>query len=502
MIAKNSKTNSRLTSGRKQTSGLQKDRHLNDLRPGFSIPPVWISPRGMTLIEILIALTMTMIVLFAMAQAFQYASAEIAKGRSVLEMSSRLRNVDQLLRTDLAGVTVSVQPHLETYPEGYFEIVDPEVYDKISIIDPRAMGKEGYYGDVDDILAFTSRRLDGSFQGRYQLNGQSATLRSSFAEILWYPEVLDVNNDGNLDLDVNSYVDFNETIALYRRVLLIRPDLNKIVVNGLSALATTGPEDTNAIVQFFRLNDISARWIDSDDDGQRDLIVANTLNDLAKRENRFVRDSRPQFFPHTLLRSDLRNVNMGIDANRPSGEDILITDMLSFDVQVYSPDAVVNHVDLDGNNTPDMLLNNSDVGFNPGTAIATGGFVDLGKPPVNPLGFLAADDLAFSLDKPMFQTLPAVPFGANALALWPSTTYCTWSPHYEADGYSQFGSVADRGTNGIDDDGQNGIDDYGEYETIPPYPYPVRGIKVSFRIVEKGSRQVRQTSVIHRFPPQ
>ncbi len=54
----------------------------------------------------------------------------------------------------------------------------------------------------------------------------------------------------------------------------------------------------------------------------------------------------------------------------------------------------------------------------------------------------------------------------------------------------------------MDDDGINGVDDDGEKETSPPYPYPVRGLKVTFRIVEKNTRQVRQSSVIQSFLPQ
>ena len=104
-----------------------KDRQLpkQDLRTSIQTPTRRTRSRaGLTLIEIMIALTMTLIVLGAMAQAFKFASAEIANGRAVLEMSNRLRNAQQLLRTDLAGLTVDVRPHTETAPNGYFEYVD------------------------------------------------------------------------------------------------------------------------------------------------------------------------------------------------------------------------------------------------------------------------------------------------------------------------------------------------------------------------------------------
>ena len=43
------------------------------------------SRRGLTLIEIMIALTMTLIVLGAMMQAFQYASGQMQMGRATME---------------------------------------------------------------------------------------------------------------------------------------------------------------------------------------------------------------------------------------------------------------------------------------------------------------------------------------------------------------------------------------------------------------------------------
>jgi len=91
--------------------------------------------------------------------------------------------------------------------------------------------------------------------------------------------------------------------------------------------------------------------------------------------------------------------------------------------------------------------------------------------------------------------------------------YDTWSTHYEADGIDQDGvGNADQGTNGADDlvparltvplipaDGV--IDDVDEWETKPPYPYPLRGIEVRIRCYEPSSRQVRQVTVRHTFVP-
>ena len=82
--------------------------------------------QGLTLVEVLVAMTMTLIVLGVMTRAFSFASSEMQKGRAGLEMNNRLRSVQTLLRRDLASLTVDVVPHhaLSTTPKGYFELVE------------------------------------------------------------------------------------------------------------------------------------------------------------------------------------------------------------------------------------------------------------------------------------------------------------------------------------------------------------------------------------------
>jgi hypothetical protein len=94
-------------------------------------------------------------------------------------------------------------------------------------------------------------------------------------------------------------------------------------------------------------------------------------------------------------------------------------------------------------------------------------------------------------------------------------TYDTWNLGYEADGLDQDGDgIRDDGTNGLDDDGDGSFDeppydgdgdgvfeDPGEAETLPPYPYPLRGIEVRIRCYEPSTSQVRQVTVRHTFVP-
>ena len=131
---------------------------------------------GLSLIEILIALTMTLIVLGAMMSAFQYASAEMQNGRATLEMANRVRVAENLLRRDLANLTVEPRPYIDkTIPNGYFEYIEGPQRDLRSPF-AEATGSStaapaddtiSYLGDSDDILAMTCRSIAGSvFRGQ------------------------------------------------------------------------------------------------------------------------------------------------------------------------------------------------------------------------------------------------------------------------------------------------------------------------------------------------
>lgn len=458
--------------------------------------------RGLTLIEILIALTMTLIVLGAMAQAFKFASAEIADGRAILEMSNRLRNAQQLLRTDLAGLTVEVRPHIDTPPNGYFEYVEGLAQDSDEL-----GTANGYLGDWDDVLAFTSRNLDGTFRGRRS----GEILLSTFAEIIWFTEALDINSDG-IAVDGADTPLYSDTVALHRRVLIVRPDLNDSLTqtdendNPLVGIGVASSEEE--VVDFLANNDVSVRIFELND-GQF-LIVANSLSDLARRENRFARlpipftrAGREDAFPHPI-EPDLLGRTKMVSQDRLSGNETLMTDVAAFDVQIYSPDSLVALVDVDNDGVDETALNRSDLGFSNFTATATnnGGFIDL-----------ASAGGPFDRAAPRFSTQPVRPTNEPrtnlGVPLWDVPTLCTWSPHYEADGLDQNDDgVFDSATDGLDNDGINGVDDAGfdggngERETLPPYLYPARGLKVTLRIIEKKSKQVRQATVVQNFLPQ
>ena len=212
-----------------------------------------------------------------------------------------------------------------------------------------------------------------------------------------------------------------------------------------------------------------------------------------------------------------------IDSRR--GEDVILSNVVAFDVRAFDPNAPII---ISGA----TVVSPGDPGYDPdpgtqsitdadATTITTapvgfGAFVDLNyaNEPLDGTG--AANTTSFDDTSGQrlsaFSGIPAFDDandneqrdGAGERFLGTSTaTYCTWSTHYEADGRNQDGdAVTDEGTDGLDNDSQNGVDDPGEYETSPPYPLPLRGIQVRFRVVEIDTKQVRQTSVVSDFTPE
>lgn len=447
---------------------------------------------GLTLIEVLIALTMTLIVLGAMMTAFQVVSKRMQSGRAVIEVSNRLRSVETILRNDLEGITVEARPYLTSLPPGFLQIVEGPRRDKLEANDLA----NSAMGDIDDVISMTvqSNRM---FRGRLQ---DGSTIESPLAEVVWFTTW-------------NSAVPqpgFLESVDLRRRLLLIVPP------NFPSYPVLRQSLNWQGVRDFFRNNDISAR-IEPVSQNQFN-IIANTLEDLAVRKNRFghlppfavgyggspaspaLDLSRPdQGFPNAIHAAMLFDFS--------TERDIVLTDVVGFDIKVYSPNAVVKR-DPSGR----YVLNPHDLGYArdddtgyPGGVDPQpfGAFVDLGD---------AAGDLV--LPGVWFNGLPLnQSFLGGMVSTWPgggiTNTYDTWTPVYESDGINQDASQGgwralriDTFVNGLDDDGANGVDDAGERETMPPYSYPIRGIEIQLRAAEKLTKQIQQLTIRHSFLPE
>lgn len=420
---------------------------------------------GLTLVEMLVAMTCTLLMMLAITQTFQNIGEVSAKGRAAIEMSTQLRGVQHRLHKDLESLTVPVRPWPEAGAgEGYFEIYEGPLHD----LSTQLAGQNDLYGDMDDILAMTIRSTGEPFVGLF--NGQM--IQSQVAEVIWFMSFVDKDGD-------NLFTPGTDPLSLHRRVLLVRPDLNDAVSGELGA---TFPNSTG-LLAFWQDNDVSVRY------GTTNL-ACNSLSDLTQRENRFAHD--PSAFPNSILlqtpgflaHTDASGTTHGYAlTGARAGEDVILSNVLGVDIRVFDRQAIVR-LSADGAEA----LAPGDPGWGAGGgAIGYGAFVDLlhGAKVSGSTGEFALGPAT----KSRFSTTTGV--------------YDTWSYYYEHDGIDQDGVLGvDQGTNGIDDDSANGVDDVGERETSPPYPVPLRGVQVRIRVLEPETRQVRQATVVKDFIPE
>jgi len=406
-------------------------------------------PAGFTLVEMLVTIAVTLLLMLAIVNFFEFVGESARDGRAGIEMAGPLRGTAMRLQTDLDLVTVPLRP----WPNpasglGYFEYYEGSGYDDTS-------AATNLNGDWDDLLMFTVRSAGEPFVG--QLGG--STITSYDAEVVWWVKWDDLNGDGVMDPAER---------VLRRRVLLVRPDLS---------LSSYVP------ASFFNSHDISAR-----PNAAGTAMVANSLADLTQRENRFGHDPRvtggaAPTFPFRLNAAVMDNL---AQTGNQLGEDIMLSNILAFDVRAYDPTAVIKSVS-------GLAVIPGDPGWTnaTATAIGLGCFVDL--------NYTSYSGVASSIFSGAPQTKSQL--HAMGAALPVMATYDTWSWAYERDGVNQNGGLADRGTDGLDNDNINGVDDPSERDTSPPYLAPLRGLQVRIRIYEPDTRQVRQVSVTSVFVP-
>jgi prepilin-type N-terminal cleavage/methylation domain-containing protein len=502
--------------------------------------------RGFTLIEMLVSLAITLIMMGAVVTLFGVISESVSGARSAIEMADRLRGAREQLQLDLQGVTATMTPPLRPeMNEGYFEIIegpsnddyphnyawddpsDPsDVYVKSQLdrsTPPDPASSWVLFGDTDDVLMFTTRNRRAPFLGK--LNG--TVNESTDAEVIYF-----LVQDGPL-IDTTPIDSLGTTIptrlcTLYRRVLLVSPSVGPITVFTPNT--------------FYANNDLSVRFQNI---SGTNTLVPNTLGDLTKRECRFAHNQNAVVYPFLVdttisPKVPFANVTRPTPAGGPwpqpngfvepfvdtrLGDDVLLTNVLSFDVRVFDLLA--------------PLFERNSVSVEPGDpawGAKAQAWIGAGFPlnaVTSPIAFGAYCDLGY-FNSPRGQK-PLSPFDrinpnakfaglTNPPTLNDNRIYDTWSLHYENDGIDQFGDgKVDLGTNGLDDNANgivddnpsnnlnNGIDDNadgtiddaneytGEFETLPPYPAPLRGIKVTIRVYEPSSQTVREAVVIQNF---
>jgi hypothetical protein len=427
------------------------------------------------------------------------------------------------LRNDLSGATARTLPPLEVEAgEGYFEVIEGPRSDADSGIDRTSLAP----ADIDDVLLFTTRNTETPYLGKYDYGTATKTTESQLAEVAWFLRPTEVPTGTSPPVT---------TYTLFRRQNLVIGYVGFAPFYGAANANFITWTNANSWAEFFDQFDLSAQY-----QGNLTSLIPNSLADLTRRENRFMHngagviDVRAGMFrcpdgsgvtPNyhwqmtpapdglifdsrmSVIRPDGSTFTRANSSTR-IGEDVILTNVIGFDVRVFDPGAPVG-VPAGG----DSAVVPGDGGFAATPVAANGAYVDLGWNK-GPYGVVAT-----SGQRPRFADLGELlsglrPANATGVRIWD-----TWSTHYESNGFDDDNDgVADEGADGLDNDSDGKVDespydvdgdgrfngagdDPGELETLPPYRFPLRGIEIRLRCYEPSSRQVRQVTIRHSFVP-
>jgi prepilin-type N-terminal cleavage/methylation domain-containing protein len=438
--------------------------------------------RGFTLTELLVATLLSLVVMGAVASLFGLFGRTVRLSQATVDMSALMRTAAWQLRQDLTGVTCEVVPRLQ--PEtnsGYFELLEGPAHDASYALDGQSQPTGNLEGDTDDILLFTTQSLGGPFVGRYG----TTTMESPYAEVAWFCRPAAEQPIAGTTL-----------YSLYRRQLLVTSYLGRtdLTDNSLPLTIDRGTYDFSVRTAVI--------------EGQGTVLLPNSLGDLTKRENRFLRSGYSyrtedgvtravplQPFPFAFPLEPTTGhaiADAALEESARGWEHIILPNVLAFDVRVYDPQVMPLE-------TSDQWLLPGDPGYTaPADADGpTGAYVDLGRSgaaataptaPFPPTGQSAFQSGGVQVTD-----------GPRSLSL-PVATYDTWSDHYEFNGVDDDGDgVIDEGSNGFDADGDGWPEYSGDVETSSPYPVVLRGIEVRIRCYEPTSKQIRQITIRHSF---
>ncbi len=308
-------------------------RSSRSFRPQRQVVTIRRRRSALTLVELLVAATITLLLVYGLAQAFAVVSETVSSNRASVEMLGQLRGVTQRLQRDLEGLTVPVRPWPHSGSGlGYFEYVEGVYHDGSAFLSNSKIGvpslaAHSSAGDADDVLMFTSRSVKVPFRGIHQIvvTNSSGTLvnvptqiESQLAEIVWWTTMTDQAESDAFDasgsagsdgiLDTGNYtldVDRRDDYTIYRRALLIRADLNintdtshplrfyKVLPSKTTSFTlNTQPgllAARKAVQDFHAQHDLSVHYdvVSTGANQARVYLVANSLADLANRRNRF-----------------------------------------------------------------------------------------------------------------------------------------------------------------------------------------------------------------------
>lgn len=578
--------------------------------------------RGFSLLELLVAMTLTLLLTALVVQVFSFVSDGVFNSRATMDLSDQLRNAKHRIIQDLRGITAPTTPPLDPCSEiGYFEYVEGA---KVSNFPGGDVGRphptlttsmQTYFGDLDDILMFTTVSYDEEFVGK----AKSSAATERYAEIAYYLRPIS-GRFGSADY-----------FTLHRRIWLINANVTMGTSYGVadqSLRQEGGVYEKHAPNTVVETGDVSNTNVTSPG-----RAVPNSLGDLTMRDRRPIH--QPNTWPYEIFHApDNGSVSTTIRSitstswpagnlyltvpslnqqsatkfpgpisdtsssiyppynqyfrvtgtsteppNHPTYEfqpaagnrehaDILLTNVVGFDVKAWDPGAPVFRATpgtAEGSN-PDIvgLIVPGDAGYggdgskfnssarlNPVGAlqrfinnpsdpdakpVSFGAYADLNYMWINRMGgtYNSQRRAAYLASLAKYErsvlgcgagTLPRPSFAfatpRNRLSGYSPpgyeypAVYDTWSRHYEYDGIDNDGdNLIDEGTNGLDDNNNGFIDEpdldldgdgipenNGETDAPPPYAAPLRGIKITIRVMEQDSRQVREVTIIHEFLP-
>lgn len=459
---------------------LETPSHPDPLPPGCK-------PPGVTLVELLVASALALVVMGAVASLFGVFGRSVKQSQSTINLGSLMRSAAWQLRQDLTGVTCPVVPWLS--PEtnaGYFELIEGPAGDTTGAVDAQGQPTDSLAADTDDILAFTTQSLVGTFVGRFD----GETIESPYAEVAWF-----CRPAANQPLAGTTLYD------LHRRQLLVVNYLGRSdLVNNALPVGT----DRAGCDISLRSGTIA---------GQGTVLLPNSLGDVTRREHRFMRSG----YSFTTATGSVRSVpaltfpfafpvdaatkhavaEAALDDTTREWEDVVLTNVIAFDVRVFDPRAVVRGAAGTDARIP------GDFGYvapdGPQSGDGMGAYVDLGWGGGTPV---ARTDQFPPAGRSAFQSAGVAVTAVPKRITLPTATYDTWSRHYELNGVDDDGDgVVDEGVHGEDTDGDGWPEFADDAETSPPYPVPLRGLEVRIRCYEPASRQVRQITIRHSFVP-
>lgn len=475
---------------------LSKIRSMTMMRP------------GMTLVEMLVALALSVFMMAILSEAFVSGLKSFAQLKALGDLDDRLRTVANVMRRDLRAphfegakrlseCTLSGKPMPRLEGLGNAAVIDPvALYTFLNQLRPYQIvsPKLGYfrvegapnaglfwegndsqgrpsYRDIGDALAFTvhlqgneeekffygrvepGSPLDGFGRvgARYDLTANQM-FSSQWAEVFYF---LDTDGSQNVP-GVNTPGGPIQTFNLYRRRLLLVPDefSEATVINVPPPTPFyTPPPDTNyrtgtpsPAAAYYRDNDVSAFGVDTTNNGPD--FYYNTPADVQHPVRRF---------PYRAARQT--------SSGARDGGDLLLTNVISFDVKVWDPFAYR------------IPYNSPAPGSGP--ASGRGAYVDIGSDFNS-----GSNTLPDAASAPGDLLLPVYGYTLNQYLPSPPNPANTYPLQY-----------FDTGT--IRNDSPPAVGPLGPLgPAAATHAYPFNSIQITIRVFEPKSKQTRQITII------